>query len=311
MKPPRIAVIGSLNMDVVVEAPRQPKMGETISGDHVHFIPGGKGANQAVACARLGAQTSMIGSLGRDAFGDSLEQAMKQEGIQVSTIKRVENAQTGIASILLAEGDNQIIVVAGANAHTSMTDVDLHADTVKAADIVLLQLEIPIETVVHTAKLAKEAGKTVILNPAPAQKLPDELFGYIDVMTPNESELYLLTGLEQNQATDKATTLSAAMKALHAKGVKHVVTTLGATGSAYLMNGETFGTIASHKVQVVDTTGAGDSYNAGLAYALASGQSIPEAVEFASIVSALAVTKLGAQQGMPTMKEVLAFQSKE
>ena len=175
----------------------------------------------------------------------------------------------------------------------------------------LLQLEIPIETVVHTAKLAKEAGKTVILNPAPAQKLPDELFGYIDVMTPNESELYLLTGLEQNQATDKATTRSAAMKALHAKGVKHVVTTLGATGSAYLMNGETFGTIASHKVQVVDTTGAGDSYNAGLAYALASGQSIPEAVEFASIVSALAVTKLGAQQGMPTMKEVLAFQSKE
>ncbi|AUM66683.1 ribokinase [Brevibacillus laterosporus] len=311
MKPPRIAVIGSLNMDVVVEAPRQPKMGETISGDHVHFIPGGKGANQAVACARLGAQTSMIGSLGRDAFGDSLEQAMKQEGIQVSTIKRVENAPTGIASILLAEGDNQIIVVAGANAHTSMTDVDLHADTVKAADIVLLQLEIPIETVVHTAKLAKEAGKTVILNPAPAQKLPDELFGYIDVMTPNESELYLLTGLEQNQTTDKATTLSAAMKALHAKGVKHVVTTLGATGSAYLMNGETFGTIASHKVQVVDTTGAGDSYNAGLAYALASGQSIPEAVEFASIVSALAVTKLGAQQGMPTMKEVLAFQSKE
>ncbi|MDF9413263.1 ribokinase [Brevibacillus laterosporus] len=311
MKPPRIAVIGSLNMDVVVEAPRQPKMGETISGDHVHFIPGGKGANQAVACARLGAQTSMIGSLGRDAFGDSLEQAMKQEGIQVSTIKRVENAPTGIASILLAEGDNQIIVVAGANAHTSMTDVDLHADTVKAADIVLLQLEIPIETVVHTAKLAKEAGKTVILNPAPAQKLPDELFGYIDVMTPNESELYLLTGLEQNQATDKATTLSAAMKALHAKGVKHVVTTLGASGSAYLMNGETFGTIASHKVQVVDTTGAGDSYNAGLAYALASGQSIPEAVEFASIVSALAVTKLGAQQGMPTMKEVLAFQSKE
>ncbi|WPS87287.1 ribokinase [Brevibacillus halotolerans] len=311
MKPPRIAVIGSLNMDVVVEAPRQPKMGETISGDHVHFIPGGKGANQAAACARLGAQTSMIGSLGRDAFGDSLEQAMKQEGIQVSTIKRVENAPTGIASILLAEGDNQIIVVAGANAHTSMTDVDLHADTVKAADIVLLQLEIPIETVVHTAKLAKEAGKTVILNPAPAQKLPDELFGYIDVMTPNESELYLLTGLEQNQATDKATTLSAAMKALHAKGVKHVVTTLGATGSAYLMNGETFGTIASHKVQVVDTTGAGDSYNAGLAYALASGQSIPEAVEFASIVSALAVTKLGAQQGMPTMKEVLAFQSKE
>ena len=122
MKPPRIAVIGSLNMDVVVEAPRQPKMGETISGDHVHFIPGGKGANQAVACARLGAQTSMIGSLGRDAFGDSLEQAMKQEGIQVSTIKRVENAPTGIASILLAEGDNQIIVVAGANAHTSMTE---------------------------------------------------------------------------------------------------------------------------------------------------------------------------------------------
>lgn len=310
MKALRITVIGSLNMDVVVEAPRQPKMGETISGDHVHFIPGGKGANQAVAAARLGAHTAMIGSLGRDAFGDSLEKAMKLEGIQVNTIKRVENAPTGIASILLAEGDNQIIVVAGANAHTSMADVDLHADTVKAADIVLLQLEIPIETVVYTAKLAKEAGKMVILNPAPAQKLPDELFGYIDVMTPNESELYLLTGMEQDQATDQATTLPVAMKALHAKGVKHVVTTLGSTGSAYLINGETFGTIASHKVQVVDTTGAGDSYNAGLAYALASGQSIPEAVEFASVVSALAVTKLGAQQGMPTMKEVLAFQSK-
>lgn len=313
MRQPRIAVIGSLNMDIVVEAQRQPKMGETISGDNVHFIPGGKGANQAVAAARLGAQTSMIGSLGRDAFGDSLDKAMQQEGIQVNTIKRVEHAPTGIASILLAEGDNQIIVVAGANAHTSPADVDLHANTVKAADIVLLQLEIPIETVVYAAKLAKEAGKMVILNPAPAQKLPDELFGYVDVMTPNESELYLVTEMAHEGAiaqADQAATLPVAMKALHAKGVKHVVTTLGSTGSAYLMDGETFGTIASHKVQVVDTTGAGDSYNAGLAYALASGQTIPEAVAFASVVSALAVTKLGAQKGMPTMKEVLAFQSK-
>ncbi|QDX91238.1 ribokinase [Brevibacillus laterosporus] len=311
MRQPRVAVIGSLNMDVVVEAPRQPKMGETISGDNVHFIPGGKGANQAVAAARLGAQTSMIGSLGRDAFGDSLDKAMQQEGIQVNTIKHVENVPTGIASILLAEGDNQIIVVAGANAHTSPADVDLHADTVKAADIVLLQLEIPIETVVYAAKLAKEAGKMVILNPAPAQQLPDELFGYVDVMTPNESELYLLTETAHEGAkADQVATLPVAMKALHAKGVKHVITTLGSIGSAYLMDGETFGTIASHKVQVVDTTGAGDSYNAGLAYALASGQTIPEAVAFASVVSALAVTKLGAQNGMPTMKDVLAFQSK-
>jgi ribokinase len=298
---PSVVVIGSLNMDIVVEADRPPQMGETVAGNHVHFIPGGKGANQAVASARLGAKTTMIGAVGNDAFGAELRGALQREGIDVRAVKTVQDIPTGVASILLSQGDNQIVVVAGANGHCEPQDIDRQIETIKQADVVLLQLEIPLETVVHAAATAKRLGKTVVLNPAPARPLPDELLQNVDVMIPNESELYLLAG------TQEGTGLEAAMQRLLDKGVQAVITTLGSDGAAYLQRGQQLGRVASHKVTVVDTTGAGDAFNAGFAFAYASGQNVGEAVAFAVKVAALAVTKLGAQAGMPTLQQVREF----
>lgn len=308
MKQPSIAVIGSLNMDIVIEANRAPKMGETIAGQQAHFIPGGKGANQAVATARLGACTCMIGAVGNDGFGQELLQALAKDQINTDSVKTVEGTATGIASILLAEQDNSIIVVAGANANCSPADIDQNIDKIQAADMVLLQLEIPLETVEYAARKAKELGKQVILNPAPARQLPDSLYQLLDVITPNETELALLTGKGNDEKlTDE--NLQVAMKQLQARGARQVVTTLGSQGAALLDEQGSFARVSGYKVQVVDTTGAGDSFNAGLAYSLASGQTLTEAVAFASKVAALAVTKLGAQGGMPTMEQVLQFRS--
>jgi ribokinase len=298
---PSVVVIGSLNMDIVVEADRPPQMGETVAGNHVHFIPGGKGANQAVASARLGAKTTMIGAVGNDAFGAELRGALQREGIDVRAVKTVQDIPTGVASILLSQGDNQIVVVAGANGHCEPQDIDRQIETIKQADVVLLQLEIPLETVAHAAATAKRLGKTVVLNPAPARPLPDELLQNVDVIIPNESELYLLAG------TREGSDLEAAMQCLLDKGVQAVITTLGAEGAAYLQRGQQLGRVASHKVTVVDTTGAGDAFNAGFAFAYASGQNVGEAVAFAVKVAALAVTKLGAQAGMPTLQQVREF----
>lgn len=298
---PNVVVIGSLNMGIVVEADRPPQMGETVVGNHVHFIPGGKGANQAVASARLGAQTKIIGAVGNDAFGKELLHSLASDGIDVSTVKRVADAPTGVASILLSQGDNQIIVVAGANAHCQPEEIDQHIDAIKQADVVLLQLEIPLQTVQYAAETAKRLGKTVILNPAPARPLPDALLQNVDVIIPNQSELYLLADVEVDSD------LEAAMQRLLAKGVRTVITTLGSKGAVYLERGQKLGMVASYKVEVVDTTGAGDAFNAGFAFALASGQTINDSVSFASKAAALAVTKLGAQQGMPTIQQVQQF----
>jgi ribokinase len=299
---PRILVVGSLNMDLVVEAERAPQMGETILGKRIHYLPGGKGANQAVAAARLGARTTMIGAVGTDGFGDSLLQALAAEGIETAGVKRVEEAATGIASILLADGDNSIVVVPGANGLCTAEDLDRCEERFAEADVVLLQLEIPVETVLHAARLAKKHGKTVVLNPAPARVLPAELLACVDVLTPNRSELALLAGVDVG-----ADGLEAAMRRVVEMGVRQVVTTLGAEGSAFL---DEYGIVerrASYRVPVVDTTGAGDSFNAGLAVALAEKQSLGVAMTFASKVSALAVMKLGAQTGMPGREAVEEF----
>lgn len=302
---PRIAVIGSLNMDIVIEAARGPRMGETIAGEAAHFIPGGKGANQAVASARLGARTAMIGALGNDAFGAQLLSTMQEEGIASQAIKQVDGAATGIASILIAEGDNSIIVVAGANAHCLPADIDAHEQVIADADVVLLQLEIPLETVVYAAQKAKALGKLVILNPAPARELPDTLLQHIDILTPNETEAYQLAGCKASEA--ELPTLPTVMQKLRDKGVGQVIVTLGSQGAAYVNEAGQLQIIPAYRVQVVDTTGAGDSFNAGLAVALGAGEPLAEAVNFASKVAALAVTKMGAQQGMPTYEQVIQF----
>jgi ribokinase len=304
---PKVAVIGSLNMDIVVEARQIPQIGETLLGDRVRFIPGGKGVNQAVAAARLGASTSMIGAVGADAFGDDLMAALRKEGIDVSGVKRLTDTATGVASIYVADGDNSILVVPGANDQVTPADIDQHLDKLKEADIVLLQLEIPVETVLYAARIAKSLGKKVILNPAPARELPAELYGCIDYITPNRTELGRYAGIGLDMTDVNSDFLRLAMQRLKERGAAQVVTTLGADGSAYLAEAGEVRTVAGHVISVVDTTGAGDCFNAALAVALVQGQSLEEAIQYASLASALAVTKFGAQAGMPTADEVRRF----
>lgn len=298
----KVAVVGSLNMDVVVKVKRPPEMGETVMGEAVHFIPGGKGANQAVAAARLGAQTLMIGAVGDDPFGQSLLESLQKSGVDSRGVKTVSGVATGIASILLAEGDNSIVVVAGANGRCLPEDVEAGRELLSEADILLLQLEIPLETVLTAARTAKELGKRVVLNPAPARELPDELYRLTDVITPNRSELGLLTGRPVEEEG-----LEAAMRELLDRGVGCVVTTLGARGAACLSPEGGFRRVEGIPVEVVDTTGAGDAFNAALACGLSEGMDLPAAVDFAGRTAALAVTRLGAQDGMPQRKEVEAF----
>ena len=301
MKVPQIVVIGSLNMDIVIEADRSPQMGETLLGHNARFIPGGKGANQAVAAARLGARTTMIGAVGTDSFGQDLLRALENDKIHKDSVKVVEGSSTGIASIFITNGDNSIVVVPGANYQLLPEDIDQHMDRIQDADIILLQLEIPLETVRYAASKAKSLGKTIILNPAPAQALPEDLLRNVDYITPNRSELSLITGLStEGEALENAMTSMAQLGS-------RVVTTLGAEGSAFLDEEGILRQIPGYKVPVVDTTGAGDSFNAGLAYSLALGNSLEQSVSFAAKVSALAVTRFGAQGGMPTLEEVMNF----
>ncbi|USG67000.1 ribokinase [Brevibacillus ruminantium] len=302
MRQSNIVVIGSLNMDIVVEAPRFPQVGETISGTKAHFIPGGKGGNQAVAAARLGARTHMVGMVGDDAFGGALIQSLAANQVITKRVTQTAEEPTGLASIMIAHEDNHIVVVPGANALCLPENIEALEETIAAADIVLLQLEIPMETVVAAAEMAKRHGKTVILNPAPAQKLPDALLHSVDFMTPNRSELYLLTGIDPY-----GDGLEKAIDALLEMGPRCVVTTLGSAGSVYKEKGKELIAIPAHHVPVVDTTGAGDAFNGGLGYALSIGYGLDQAVRFAGKVSALAVTRFGAQAGMPTLDEVKAF----
>ena len=298
---PKIVVIGSLNMDLVVKAVRAPKRGETVMGEEIHFVPGGKGANQAVGLARLGAETTMIGAVGSDSFGEELLKALQKDGVNTSSVRVLDSEATGVASILLAEGDNSIVVVPGANSQCLPEDLDRYEGGIAEADLVLLQLEIPLETVEYAIKLARKHGKIVMLNPAPAQILSQDLLSKVDYLTPNRSELALLTRMSEES------TIAKGIERLLEVGVSCCVTTLGADGVALMEKGGNLLKVLGHEVPVVDTTGAGDAFNAGLAYALAQKKSIREATEFAVQVSALAVTKFGAQGGMPTLAEVKEY----
>ena len=290
-------------MDIVVEAARSPEQGETVLGDKVHFIPGGKGANQAVAAARLGAKTRMIGAVGTDQFGEQLITSLQNEKIEISSIKRLDHCHSGVASILLTEHDNRIVVVPGANGECLPADLEQNREAIQKSDILLLQLEIPLKTVEYAVQLAKEYQKTVVLNPAPAMKLSQEMLAAIDFITPNRSELGLLT----NRTVETEQDLEQAMSALMDQGPKNVITTLGKDGAAYMDDKRTLQKVAGHSVSVVDTTGAGDAFNAAFACSIAAGKTIAEAVSFAVKVSAVKVTKLGAQSGMPNLAEVERF----
>ncbi len=301
-----ILVIGSLNTDLVVRAPRFPKPGETISGEDLQIIPGGKGANQAVAAARQGASVLMVRRVGKDSFGPFLLNSLKSDRVDTSHVIADESA-TGTATIIVdSNGQNSIVLSAGANGKVSIQDIDrLKVD----AKLLLLQLEIPLESVVHAAQWAKERGMTVVLNPAPARELPDELISAVDFLVPNETELNLLSGVP---ATDMPSAEQAA-RILLKRGAKHVIVTLGEKGALIVSPGQVQ-QIEAYRVNVVDTTAAGDAFIGGFAAKLLESDSLlsvqeralalQNAVHYGNACGALAVTKFGAQPSLPTKEEV-------
>ena len=304
--PARVTVAGSLNMDLVVRTPRIPRPGETIIGGEFRTVPGGKGANQAVAAARLGAQAAMVGRVGGDAFGGLLLENLAAAGVDHTFVTQDPQAATGVALIEVDDaGQNSIVVVSGANKRLSPADVEAAAAAIGAADVLLLQLESPLETVTRAAQVARAQGVTVILNPAPARPVPAGLLGLVDVLIPNESETALLTGLpvgDQEQA-------QAAAAALRRMGVATVILTLGERGAllAYEGGAELF---PAFDVTPVDTTAAGDAFVGGLAVALAEGWPLQEAVRWGNAAGALATTVLGAQPSLPTrqaLEDMLAY----
>lgn len=299
---PAIVVIGSLNMDLVVQASKFPEEGETIIGESFFSGMGGKGANQAIAAARLGAKVTLIGAVGDDDYGEKLLKHLKNEGIHTSYIVKVQDAPTGIACVHLGQSDNRITVIPGANYKLQPAHIDKAEHIIEAADIVLFQMEIPVDTVIYGIDMAKRLGKTVILNPAPAFELPKDLLSKVDYLIPNELELHTI-----------ASSCSNAMETIHSAqhllnlGVKHIIVTLGEKGAAYYSVENGHKHFQAYPVNVVDTTGAGDAFNGAIAYSLASGDELYKAIAYAMKVGAYAVTKLGAQGGMPSSEELETF----
>ncbi|MGP6460264.1 ribokinase [Pseudomonas parakoreensis] len=301
--PANVVVIGSLNMDLVTRAPRLPKGGETLIGHSFATVSGGKGANQAVAAARLGAQVAMVGCVGNDDYGVQLRDALLAEQIDCQAVSTVADS-SGVALIVVDDNSqNAIVIVAGANGAMTPAVIDRFDAVLQAADVIICQLEIPDATVGHALKRARELGKTVILNPAPASRpLPADWFTAIDYLIPNESEAAALSGLP----VDSLEAAESAARQLIAMGAGKVIVTLGAQGSLFA-NGKDFEHFPAPKVKAVDTTAAGDTFVGGFAAALASGKSEAEAIRYGQVAAALSVTRAGAQPSIPTMSDVQAF----
>ena len=289
----RVVVVGSINMDMVVATDTFPRLGETLFGTRFSTWPGGKGANQAVAAARLGAAVTMIGCVGADAFGEQMKATLAREGIDTRWISTGREA-TGIASITLSGGDNAIVVVPGANHELSPADLDHAHEAFGEADVVLAQLEVPLATVLHAARLARRHGKPFFLNPAPALALPDEMIALTSLLTPNEHEL---AAALQTPAADWADVLK--------RMPGRIVMTHGKDGAYYANRAGELVREAGFSVDAVDTTGAGDTFNGALAAFWHLG--IAEAVRRANAAGALSVTRPGAQGGMPTLAELEQF----
>lgn len=298
-----IVVVGSLNMDMVVKVNRLPKWGETLLGNDFFISHGGKGGNQAYAASKLGASVSMIGRVGDDLFAEQLVNGLKEVGVNTSSIGRIPNAATGVALINVNdEGENNIIVAPGANNLMTPDYIREHEDVIRKAKLVMVQLEIPLESVIETAKLAKKYDIPLMLDPAPARILPNELYEIVTYIVPNETELSEITELP---VTDVRSARMASVDLL-GKGVNTVFSKLGGKGVVVTSANRTF-TIEGYNVSAVDTTAAGDAFAGALATAIVSGQDMWSAAQFANAVGALTVTKPGAQISMPTMNETKQF----
>ena len=297
-----ICVIGSLNMDLVVNVDTMPKPGQTIIGSNFKEVPGGKGANQAVAMARLNGNVSMIGKVGEDGFGQTLINSLKNDKVDTTYIQTAKGA-TGVALITVDKNaQNSIVVSPGANFEVKEDDIDNNIEAIKNSDIVVLQLETPLNTIKYALNKAKELNKYTILNPAPAVKLDDEIIKNVDLLTPNETELEIISGVSIETEED----IQKAAQIMIEKGVKELIVTLGSKGSLYI-NKEKSMFKKAYKVEAVDTTAAGDSYTGALAVALSNDKTIEEAMDFASKVGALSVLKEGAQSSLPTLDDVESF----
>ncbi|MBC7188463.1 MAG: ribokinase [Calditrichaeota bacterium] len=301
--PQRIVVVGSSNTDLVVRCQRAPAPGETVLGGEFFTAAGGKGANQAVAAARLGAEVWFVAKVGDDAFGQQALAGLQAEGVHCDFVTVDPRHPSGVALIVVEEqGQNRIVVAPGANDHLTPDDVQAAAGVIRDAGALLVQLETPLETVRHAVGLAAEHSVTVILNPAPGRPLPGELLRSVGLITPNESEAELLTGVRPQD--DRTRREVAAL--LHKEGVGKVIITLGAEG-AFVSEGSEANLIPGFPVKAVDTTAAGDAFNGALAVALVQGRELGEAVHYANAAAALAVQKLGAQPSLPTAGEVDSF----
>ena len=300
---PKVVVVGSFNMDLVIKTERRPQKGETLIGEEFGMFIGGKGANQAIAASRLGADVTMIGRLGADLFGDTFFTEFARENIDTSFVVRDAEVGTGVASpVIDADGDNSIIIVPRANMRLDVEDVERAASKIADADVLLLQLEVPIESSKRAAEIARANGVEIILNPAPACVLPDSFLRLIDILVPNEVETEFLTKV--TVADDEGARLAA--KVLFEKGISTIVLTLGNRG-ALLLTSQRSQLVPAYNVKVVDTTAAGDAFCGALATALAGGDKIEDAVAFANATGALAVTVLGAAPSMPTAEQVHDF----
>lgn len=296
-----IVVIGSLNMDWVIPVNHTPVEGETILADGYTEVPGGKGANQACAAGKLKGNVSMLGLVGDDEIGDKLINNLKLVNVDVSRIEKSENINSGLALINVnSKGNNSIVVLPGANGKCDIKYIEKNIDIIEKSDIVLLQMEIPVETVEYVIAVSKNLKKQVILNPAPApDSLSDGVLSNIDILTPNETELEKISGKNVKTVEDAIE----ASKSLLSRGVKNIIATLGEKG-ALLVNKDEVKEFKALKVEAVDTTAAGDSFNGAVAVYLSEGHTISEAIEFANKVSSIAVTRKGAQTSIPERSEI-------
>lgn len=293
----KIVVVGSINMDYVLKTEALPKLGETLSAKFFTTVFGGKGANQAVAAARLGAEVIMIGAVGSDSIGVELKDNLAHENINVTGVHAVDGA-SGVAMINVADnGDNTIVVYPGANAQLDTKWVKHHEALIKSADCLMVQLEVPIDTVMEAVKIASENGVKVIFNPAPAKPFPDEIFQYVDIITPNETELMKISGKED---------IVEGARELITRGANSVVVTLGEHGSMFIDHEKTY-EAGSYKVNSIDSTAAGDAFNAALALKMIESDDIEKGLGFSNAVGALVTTKLGAQTSLPYIEEVEDF----